>query len=131
MRGATRGDGMVGEDVTANVRTIRDVPQRLVGESPAVLEVRGEVYMERQDFMALNERRVALGEPPFMNPRNAGAGSLRQLDSRITAERRLRFFAYAWGEADPPIAGTYSGFLDGLQAAGFRVNPSHRALRSH
>ena len=123
VRGATRGDGTVGEDVTANVRTIRDVPQRLVGESPAVLEVRGEVYMERQDFMALNERRLAQGEPPFMNPRNAGAGSLRQLDSRITAERRLRFFAYAWGEADPPIAGTYSGFLDGCGPLGFRVNP--------
>jgi DNA ligase (NAD+) len=124
VRGATRGDGAVGEDVTANVRTIRDVPQRLDGDSPPVLEVRGEVYMERQDFMALNERRVAQGEPPFMNPRNAGAGSLRQLDSRITAERRLRFFAYAWGEADPPIAGTYSGFLERLRDAGFRVNPA-------
>ena len=124
VRGATRGDGTTGEDVTANVRTIRDIPQRLVGESPPVLEVRGEVYMERQDFLALNERRVAAGEPPFMNPRNAGAGSLRQLDSRITAERRLRFFAYAWGEAEPPIAGTYWDFLAGLRAAGFRVNPS-------
>jgi DNA ligase (NAD+) len=124
VRGATRGDGTTGEDVTANVRTIRDIPQRLDGESPPVLEVRGEVYMERQDFLALNERRVAAGEPPFMNPRNAGAGSLRQLDSRITAERRLRFFAYAWGEAEPPIAGTYWDFLGGLRAAGFRVNPS-------
>jgi DNA ligase (NAD+) len=124
VRGATRGDGSVGEDVTANVRTIRDIPQRLDGESQAVLEIRGEVYMERQDFLALNERRVAQGEPPFMNPRNAGAGSLRQLDSKITANRRLRFFAYAWGEADPPVAGTYSGFLDGLRAAGFRVNPA-------
>jgi DNA ligase (NAD+) len=126
VRGATRGDGMTGEDVTANVRTIRDVPQRLLGESPPVLEVRGEVYMERQDFLALNERRLAQGEPPFMNPRNAGAGSLRQLDSRITAERRLRFFAYAWGEADPPVGGTYSGFLDALREAGFRVNPANR-----
>ncbi len=109
VRGATRGDGTIGEDVTANVRTIRDIPQRLLGRrARRVLEVRGEVYMERQDFLALNERRLAQGEPPFMNPRNAGAGSLRQLDSRITAERRLRFFAYAWGEADPPVAGTYS-----------------------
>jgi DNA ligase (NAD+) len=124
VRGATRGDGAVGEDVTANVRTIRDVPQRLEGESPPVLEVRGEVYMEREDFLALNERRVAQGEPPFMNPRNAGAGSLRQLDSRITAGRRLRFFAYAWGEAEPPVAGTYSGFLDRLRGTGFRVNPA-------
>ena len=124
VRGATRGDGTVGEDVTANVRTIRDIPQRLEGDDPPrVLEVRGEVYMERADFLQLNERRLAKGEPPFMNPRNAGAGSLRQLDSKITAERRLRFFAYAWGEADPPIQGTYSGFLDRLKTMGFRVNP--------
>ena len=93
------------------------------GRSAGVLEVRGEVYMERQDFMALNGRREAKGEPPFMNPRNAAAGSLRQLDSRITAGRRLRFFAYAWGEADPPIRGTYSGFLQQLTGMGFRVNP--------
>ena len=122
-RGATRGDGTVGEDVTANVRTIRDVPQRLAEESPPVLEVRGEVYMERNEFLALNERREQNGEPPFMNPRNAGAGSLRQLDSRITAGRRLRFFAYAWGEAEPPIAGAYSKFLARLREDGFRVNP--------
>ena len=88
-----------------------------------MLEVRGEVYMEREDFLALNRRREDEGEPPFMNPRNAGAGSLRQLDSRITAGRRLRFFAYAWGEADPPIAGAYSDFLARLKKAGFRVNP--------
>lgn len=124
VKGATRGDGTVGEDVTANVRTIRDVPQRLsVADPPAVLEVRGEVYMERGDFLALNERRAEKGEPPFMNPRNAAAGSLRQLDSKITASRRLRFFAYGWGEADPPIMGTYGGFLDRLRAMGFRVNP--------
>ncbi len=124
VRGATRGDGTVGEDVTANVRTIRDIPQRLEGDDPPrVLEVRGEVYMERSDFLQLNERRLAKGEPPFMNPRNAGAGSLRQLDSKITAERRLRFFAYAWGEADPPIDGAYSGFLNRLKSMGFRVNP--------
>jgi DNA ligase (NAD+) len=127
VRGATRGDGTVGEDVTANVRTIRDIPQRLAGEDPpAVLEVRGEVFMERPDFLALNERREAAGEPPFMNPRNAAAGSLRQLDSKITASRRLRFFAYSWGEADPPVRGTYGGFLERLRAMGFRVNPETR-----
>ena len=125
---ATRGDGTVGEDVTANVRTIRDVPQRLhAADPPAVLEVRGEVYMERGDFLALNERRAARGEPPFMNPRNAAAGSLRQLDSKITAERRLRFFAYSWGEAEPAVTGTYGGFLDRLRALGFSVNPETRA----
>ncbi|MEK0082566.1 NAD-dependent DNA ligase LigA [Benzoatithermus flavus] len=131
VRGATRGDGTVGEDVTANVRTIRDIPQRLaVADPPAVLEVRGEVFMERPDFLSLNERREAAGEPPFMNPRNAAAGSLRQLDSRITASRRLRFFAYGWGEADPPIRGTYSGFLERLKAMGFRVNPEARRCAS-
>ena len=88
-----------------------------------MLEVRGEVYMERADFMALNEARAAAGEPLFANPRNSAAGSLRQLDSAITASRRLRFFAYAWGEAEPPIEGTHSGFLERLKGYGFRVNP--------
>jgi DNA ligase (NAD+) len=133
VRGATRGDGTTGEDVTANVRTIRDIPQRLAtggDPPPAVLEVRGEVYMEHGDFKALNARRAEAGEPPFMNPRNAAAGSLRQLDSRITAGRRLRFFAHGWGEADPPVAGTYGGFLDGLRRLGFRVNPRTRRCAS-
>ncbi len=122
--GATRGDGAVGEDVTRNLRTIRDVPLRLnTAEPPAVLEVRGEVYMERADFAALNQARAAAGEPLFANPRNSAAGSLRQLDSAITARRKLRFFAYAWGEAEPPIEGTHSGFLERLKAYGFRVNP--------
>jgi DNA ligase (NAD+) len=124
VQGATRGDGTVGEDVTANVRTIRDIPQRLQGERPpAVLEVRGEVYMERADFLALNARREATGEPLFANPRNSAAGSLRQLDPSITARRRLRFFAYAWGEADPPIDGSYSDFLAALRGYGFQINP--------
>ena len=124
VQGATRGDGMVGEDVTANLRTIRDVPQRLdTNDPPRVLEVRGEVYMERADFMALNGQREAAGEPLFANPRNSAAGSLRQLDPAITARRRLRFFAYAWGEADPPVTGSYSGFLDRLASYGHRVNP--------
>ncbi len=124
VQGATRGDGTVGEDVSANLRTIRDIPQRLHGERPPpVLEVRGEVYMEREDFLALNAAREAAGEPLFANPRNSAAGSLRQLDPGITARRRLRFFAYAWGEAKPPIAGSYSDFLAALQGYGFRVNP--------
>jgi DNA ligase (NAD+) len=129
--GATRGDGTEGEDVTANVRTIRDIPQHLaVDPPPAVLEVRGEVYMEHRDFRTLNETREAAGEPVFANPRNAAAGSLRQLDSTITARRRLRFFAYAWGEADPPIEGSYSDFLRRLKAMGFRVNRRTRHCRT-
>ncbi len=124
VRGATRGDGTVGEDVTPNLRTIRDIPQRLAtADAPPLLEVRGEVYMERADFQVLNAEREAAGEPLFANPRNSAAGSLRQLDSTITARRRLRFFAWGWGEAEPAIEGTYSGFLEGLKAYGFRVNP--------
>ncbi|HEX5079934.1 MAG TPA: NAD-dependent DNA ligase LigA, partial [Geminicoccaceae bacterium] len=124
VQGATRGDGTVGEDVTANLRTIHDIPQRLeTKRPPRVLEVRGEVYMERADFLALNARREAAGEPLFANPRNSAAGSLRQLDPAITASRRLRFFGYAWGEANPPIGGSYSDFLAALRDYGFRVNP--------
>ena len=123
-RGATRGDGTVGEDVTENVKTIRDIPLRLAGKRPpAVLEVRGEVYMERKDFVALNAARAAAGEAVFANPRNSAACSLRQLDSAFTACRRLRFFAYAWGEAEPPVEGSYSGFLELLRGYGLRVNP--------
>jgi DNA ligase (NAD+) len=124
VQGATRGDGTVGEDVTANLRTIRDIPQRMGGATvPSALEVRGEVYMERAQFMALNAQRQAAGEPLFANPRNFAAGSLRQLDPRITARRPLRFFAYGWGEAAPPIQGAYSDFLERLNDWGFRVNP--------
>ncbi len=130
VRGATRGDGTVGEDITANVRTIRDIPQRLLGDSPPVLEVRGEIFMELQDFQALNARREAEGQAVFANPRNAAAGSVRQLDSKITASRKLRFFAYGWGEADPPVTGTYSGFLDRLQTLGLRVNPLTRHCKT-
>jgi DNA ligase (NAD+) len=123
VQGATRGDGTVGEDVTANLRTIRDIPQRMGGAGvPPVLEVRGEVYMERAQFMALNAQRQAAGEPLFANPRTFAAGSLRQLDPRITARRPLRFFAYGWGEAGPPIQGTYSDFLERLNDWGFCVN---------
>ncbi|WP_142848721.1 NAD-dependent DNA ligase LigA [Telmatospirillum sp. J64-1] len=124
--GATRGDGTEGEDVTANLRTLKDVPERLEGPVPAVLEVRGEVYMSKADFLALNEARAAAGLPLFANPRNAAAGSLRQLDPKITAERPLRFFAYAWGEVSESIADTQWGFIERLQALGFHTNPLAR-----
>ena len=103
---ATRGDGQEGEDVTANVRTIGDVPKELTGAVPDVLEVRGEVYMDRAEFMKLNERRVEKGQPIFANPRNAAAGSLRQLDPKITAGRPLGFFGYSWGEVSEPLGTT-------------------------
>ena len=130
VQGATRGDGAEGEDVTLNLKTIRDVPQRLDGSPPEVLEVRGEVYMEHADFRALNEAREAAGEPVFANPRNAAAGSLRQLDPSITAKRRLRFFAYSWGEVSERLSETYSGFLQRLREYGFRVNPDSPTVAS-
>ncbi len=98
VQAATRGDGQQGEDVTANIRTIRAIPLTLSGPAPRVLEVRGEVLMNRADFERLNQAQAERGEKVFVNPRNAAAGSLRQLDPRITARRRLRFFAYGWGE---------------------------------
>ncbi len=127
VRGATRGDGRVGEDITANLRTVRDLPLLRAGSDvPDVLEVRGEVYMMSGDFLALNAEREAAGEPVFANPRNAGAGSLRQLDSRVTARRKLHFFAYAWGEVSAPYAGAYWEVLERFQRWGFRVNPLAR-----
>ena len=118
---ATRGDGAVGEVVTRNARTVGDIPERIEG-APGVLEVRGEVYMSHADFAALNAAQEAAGERPFANPRNAAAGSLRQLDPAVTARRPLRFFAYAWGEVSAPLADTQSGALERLKALGFVVN---------
>ncbi len=123
-QGATRGDGTVGEDVTANLRTIADLPKRLHGKHvPTVLEVRGEVYMRRGDFQKLNAERVAAGEPVFANPRNFAAGTVRQIDPKVTASRPLRFFAYAWGEVSEPVADTHWDFLQHLKDWSFAVNP--------
>ena len=119
---ATRGDGAVGENVTENARTIADIPDRLEG-APHVLDVRGEVYMSHEDFAALNERQAERGGKTFANPRNAAAGSLRQLDAKITADRPLRFFAYAWGALSEPLATTQMGAVDRLGALGFQTNP--------
>ncbi len=122
--GATRGDGLVGEDVTANLRTIADVPDRLEGEDvPKLFEVRGEVYMLREDFRALNEAQRAEDKAAFANPRNAAAGSLRQLDPSVTAGRPLRFFAYAWGEASAVPGRTHWEMLERLAAWGLPTNP--------
>ena len=120
--GATRGDGVVGEDVTANLRTIDEIPEKLPGGVPALVEIRGEVYMSHDDFVALNERMEESGRV-FANPRNAAAGSLRQLDAAITRERPLRFFAYSWGEMSDMPADSQMGMIDALRAWGFPVNP--------
>jgi DNA ligase (NAD+) len=131
MRGATRGDGTEGEDVTANLRTMRDaVPERLRGEAPASIEIRGEVFMTKADFLALNEAQAAAGHRLFANPRNAAAGGLRQLDARITATRRLSLFAYAMGDSSEPVADTHAGYLDRLRDWGFSVNPLSELLTS-
>ncbi|MFK8250251.1 NAD-dependent DNA ligase LigA [Ancylobacter terrae] len=130
---ATRGDGFEGEDVTANVRTIDDVPERLTApDVPEVIEVRGEVYMSHADFAALNERQQAAGKPLFMNPRNAAAGSLRQLDPKITASRPLRFFAYAWGEVSEGglPADTQFGVIEAFECWGLPTNPLTVRCRS-
>jgi len=122
---ATRGDGAVGENVTRNAMTIDDIPRVLDG-APDVLEVRGEVYMSHADFEALNARQEAAGAKVFANPRNAAAGSLRQLDAEITKTRPLRFFAYAWGEKSAPLADTQFAAIERLAALGFQTNPLTR-----
>jgi len=127
---ATRGDGEVGEDVTANVRTIRAIPQRLRGKAPPVLEVRGEVYMTRRDFATLNARQVTAGLKAYINPRNTAAGAVRQLDPRMTAGRPLRFFAYGIGETQGwALPATQSALLDALHGFGLPVNADRRVAR--
>lgn len=130
VQAATRGDGLTGEDITQNVRTIRSVPLRLQHEVPDVLEVRGEVFMHRADFEALNRTRQEDGDPAFVNPRNAAAGSLRQLDPRITARRPLRFVAYGWGElaGGPTLAG-HAAMLDWLASLGLPVSAERARVR--
>ena len=122
VQAATRGDGEVGENVTENARTIADIPQQITG-APDLLEVRGEVYMSHADFAALNARQFEKAEKTFANPRNAAAGSLRQLDASITAARPLRFFAYAWGALSQPLAATQLAAIERLNALGFHTNP--------
>lgn len=133
---ATRGDGSEGEDITANIRTLRSVPLRLRGtDAPAVLEVRGEVLMARGDFARLNEAQTARNEKPFVNPRNAAAGSLRQLDPRVTAARPLRFYAYGWGQVrdagghDLLPRSTHAAMLDWIAGFGFAVSPGRTLCR--
>src|SRR6201982_1052639 len=124
VRGATRGDGTEGEDVTPNVRTLADIPDELRGKGvPDVCEVRGEVYMTKSAFLALNERQKGAGKQIFANPRNSAAGSLRQLDPAITAARPLGFFAYSWGEMSAMPAQTQSGMVKWFAARGFKINP--------
>jgi DNA ligase (NAD+) len=129
--GATRGDGAVGEDVTANVKTLEDIPKRLKGKGvPTVCEVRGEIYMTKRGFLALNKRQAEIGGQIFVNPRNSAAGSLRQKDPSITASRPLGFFAYAWGEMSAMPANSQSGMIKWFEACGFKTNPLTKICRS-
>ena len=129
--GATRGDGSEGEDVTANVKTLKDIPHLLKGKSvPAVCEVRGEVYMTKAAFLELNRKQAAAGKPLYVNPRNTAAGSLRQLDASITASRPLGFFAYGWGEMSEMPADTQSGMIKWFEHRGFKTNPLTKICRS-
>lgn len=129
VQAGTRGDGETGENVTENARTIDDIPETLTG-APDVLEVRGEVYMDHDDFQTLNRRQAEAGAKPFANPRNAAAGSLRQLDAEITRARPLRFFAYAWGDLSAPLAETQSDAIAKLADLGFRTNPLTKLCKS-
>src|SRR6476620_9166801 len=131
VRGATRGDGSEGEDVTANVKTVKAIPHKLKGKNPpAVCEVRGEIYMTKADFLALNKRQAESGGQIFANPRNSAAGSLRQKDPSITAARPLGFFAYAWGELSDRPADTQSGMLKWFDKVGFDTNPLWKTVAS-
>ena len=129
---ATRGDGTTGENVTANIKTIREIPQRLPKGAPSVVEVRGEVYMAKSDFMALNAEMEAQGKQLYVNPRNTAAGSLRQLDAKVTESRKLRFFAYAWGEISEPneLPKTQYEMVQTFRDWGFPVNPLMKRLTS-
>ncbi len=130
VQGATRGDGSEGEDITPNLRTIKDIPLRLNGTAPKLIEVRGEVYMSHKGFAALNKRQEKDDKPTYANPRNSAAGSVRQLDSSITASRALNFFAYTWGEASELPAKTQHGMLEQFGKWGFKVNPLTRRCES-
>lgn len=130
VRGATRGDGAEGEDITANLRTIGDIPEKLAGNAPGIAEIRGEVYLPKSAFRALNETQQANDAKIFANPRNAAAGSLRQLDSAITAQRPLRMFAYSWGEFSADVADSQWEFLETISAWGFQTNPISRLCTS-
>jgi DNA ligase (NAD+) len=128
---ATRGDGNEGEDLTANVRTVKDIPQQLRGKDiPDICEVRGEVYMTKSAFLALNKRQAEAGDTVFANPRNSAAGSLRQKDVSITASRPLGFFAYSWGEMSEMPAQTQSGMVKWFARCGFHTNPLMKICRS-
>jgi DNA ligase (NAD+) len=131
--GATRGDGAEGEDVTANVRTLGEeqIPHKLKGRNiPDVVEIRGEVYMTHDDFIALNKRQAEAEEPVYANPRNSAAGSLRQKDAAITALRRLKFFAYAWGEMSAMPEDTQAGMVEWIGQRGFSINPLFKLCKS-
>lgn len=122
-RAATRGDGQVGEDVTENVRTLDEIPQKLPEGAPDILELRGEIYMAKSDFQSLNTRQLEAGKKVFANPRNAAAGSLRQLDSSITEQRALKIFLYSWGDLSRPLSKTQFGALETLKELGLPTNP--------
>jgi DNA ligase (NAD+) len=130
LRGATRGDGTEGEDITANLRTLDDIPEELPGDAPEIAEIRGEVYLPKSAFQALNAAQEAKDAKVFANPRNAAAGSLRQLDTTITAERPLRMFAYSWGELSGDVAESQWDFLEIISRWGFQINPVSRLCTS-